>query len=244
MSKMRLEKMLSNMGYGSRKDMKTIIKKGRVRVNGIVAKSGSDSVDTDKDIVEFDGVEVTYKEYIYLMLNKPAGVVSATEDNMHETVLDLLLDEDLIFQPFPVGRLDKDTEGMLILTNDGKFSHDLLSPKKHIPKTYYVEVDGEITDDDIKAFRQGINVNDEYVTMESKLTIDEKNPCAGFVTIMEGKFHQIKRMFIERDKNVTYLKRLQMGDLELDETIELGQYRELTDEEVEILKNSKRGIEF
>lgn len=244
MSKMRLEKMLSNMGYGSRKDMKTIIKKGRVKVNGVVAKSGSESIDTDKDVVEFDGLEVKYKEYIYLMLNKPAGVVSATEDNMHETVLDLLLDEDVIFQPFPVGRLDKDTEGMLILTNDGKFSHDLLSPKKHIPKTYYVEVDGEITEDDVIAFREGINVNDEYVTMESKLIIDEENPCAGLVTIMEGKFHQIKRMFNEREKNVTYLKRLQMGDLELDETLELGQYRELSDDEVEMLKNSKRGIEF
>lgn len=232
------------MGYGSRKDMKTIIKKGRVKVNGVIAKSGSDSIDTEKDVVEFDGVEVTYKEYIYLMLNKPAGVVSATEDNMHETVLDLLLDEDVIFEPFPVGRLDKDTEGMLILTNDGKFSHDLLSPKKHIPKTYYVEVDGEITEDDVKAFREGINVNDEYVTMEAKLMVDDENPCAGVVTIMEGKFHQIKRMFIEREKNVTYLKRLQMGDLELDETLELGQYRELSDEEVEMLKNSKRGIEF
>lgn len=245
MGKVRVEKVLSNMGYGSRKEVKLMVRKGRVKVNSDTVKNGSLLVDLDKDVIEFDNIVVEYKEFIYLMLNKPAGFVSATKDNLHETIVDLLDDEDLIFDPFPVGRLDIDTEGMLLITNDGKFSHDLLSPKKHIPKKYYVELDGPLNEGLVDDFKKGINVNDEYVTMPSKLEILEvEGKNAAYITIMEGKYHQIKRMFLENSLEVTYLKRVMMGDLELDNNLEAGQYRELDAKEVEMLKNSKRGIDF
>ncbi|MGB3366400.1 MAG: 16S rRNA pseudouridine(516) synthase [Acidaminobacteraceae bacterium] len=245
MAKVRVERVLSNMGYGSRKEVKLLVKKGKVKVNSETVKNGSFLVDLEKDIIEFDNIVVEYKEFIYIMLNKPAGFVSATKDNLHETIVDLLDEEDRIFEPFPVGRLDIDTEGLLLLTNDGKFSHDLLSPKKHIPKKYYVELDGPISESIVEKFRDGINVNDEYTTMPAKLEIlCEKGKNAAYVTIMEGKYHQIKRMFLEELLEVTYLKRLMMGELELDINLELGQYRELDLAEVELLKNSKRGIDL
>jgi len=243
--KVRVERVLSNMGYGSRKEVKLLVKKGKVKVNSETVKNGSFLVDLEKDIIEFDNIVVEYKEFIYIMLNKPAGFVSATKDNLHETIVDLLDEEDVMFEPFPVGRLDIDTEGLLLITNDGKFSHDLLSPKKHIPKKYYVELDGPISENIIQKFKDGINVNDEYTTMPAKLEIlNEKDKNAAYVTIMEGKYHQIKRMFLEELLEVTYLKRLMMGELELDINLELGQYRELDADEVELLKNSKRGIDL
>lgn len=245
MGKVRVEKVLSNMGYGSRKEVKLLVRKGRVKVNSETVKNGSLLIDLEKDTIEFDNVLVEYKEFIYIMLNKPAGFVSATKDNLHETIVDLLEDEDVIFDPFPVGRLDIDTEGLLLITNDGKFSHDLLSPKKHIPKKYYVELDGPLAESLIEEFKNGINVNDEYTTMPAKLEIlNEEGKNAAYVTIMEGKYHQIKRMFLEQSLEVTYLKRVMMGELELDAELEPGQYRELEADEVELLKNSKRGIDF
>lgn len=245
MAKMRVEKVLSNMGYGSRKEVKLFIRSGRVKVNSEVIKNGSLLVDVKSEKIEFDSMLIEYKEFIYLMLNKPAGFISATKDNLHETIVDLLEYEDIIFKPFPVGRLDIDTEGLLLITNDGKFAHDLLSPKKHVPKKYYVELDGPLKIDMVDKFRKGINVNDEYVSMPSKLEIlDIEGKNAAYVTIMEGKFHQIKLMFLELSLEVVFLKRVMMGELELDKELKPGEYRELTDEEVEMLKNTKRGIDF
>ena len=245
MAKVRVEKVLSNMGFGSRKEVKVFVRKGRFKVNSETVKNGSQLVDPSEDLIEFDGNVIRYREFVYLMLNKPAGFVSATKDNLHETIVDLLEDEDAIFSPFPVGRLDKDTEGLLLITNDGKFAHDLLSPKKHIPKKYYVELDGPLKEELVGIFKEGINVNDEYVTMPSKLEIlDVGGKNAAHVTIMEGKYHQVKRMFLANDLKVTYLKRVMMGELSLDDDLEPGQYRELDESEVEMLKNSKRGIDF
>jgi 16S rRNA pseudouridine516 synthase len=170
-------------------------------------------------------------------MNKPQGVVSATEDNYDETVVDLLEEKDKFYAPFPVGRLDKDTEGLLLLTNDGNLNHNLLSPKKHVDKIYYAEVEGEVTEEDVKSFKAGILLtNENYTTLPAELKIiesGEKSKC--YVTIREGKFHQVKRMFLAVDKEVTYLKRIAMGSINLDETLDLGAYRHLTDKELKQL---------
>jgi 16S rRNA pseudouridine516 synthase len=174
------------------------------------------------------------------MLNKPGGYLSATEDSVQETVIDLLEMEDAVYKPFPVGRLDKDTEGLLLLTNDGQLSHQLLSPKKHVPKTYYATILGKVTEEDAAAFKQGVELDDGYITKPASLVIlsaDEQSEI--HITITEGKFHQVKRMFEAVGKKVTYLKRISMGPLLLDESLELGEYRELTEEEVEALQNAK-----
>ncbi|EAO51655.1 Ribosomal small subunit pseudouridine synthase A [Bacillus thuringiensis serovar israelensis ATCC 35646] len=178
-----------------------------------------------------------YKEFVYLMMHKPQGVISATEDDNHETVIDLLELEDAIFDPFPVGRLDIDTEGFLLITNDGKLSHQLLSPKKHVPKKYYAHVAGVVTEEDVKEFAKGVILDDGYETKPGTLTILKSDDISEIeLVITEGKFHQVKRMFEAVGKKVVYLKRTEMGPLVLDEELELGQYRELTDEEVEMLK--------
>lgn len=235
---MRIDKLLSNMGYGSRKDMKKLLKSGTVKVNGVVVKDGKQHVDTTNEEVSVHGEIVEYREFIYLMMNKPAGVISATEDNMHETVIDLLEYEDTLFEPFPVGRLDKDTEGLLLITNDGNLSHQLLSPKKHVPKKYYATIDGIVDEEDIKSFSQGVVLEDGYHTKPGILTILKSDVESEIeLVITEGKFHQVKRMFESVGKTVTYLKRLEMGSLSLDNTLELGEYRELTDEELELLMN-------
>lgn len=235
---MRIDKLLSNMGYGSRKDMKKLLKSGSVKVNGIVVKDGKQHVDTVNEEVSVHGEVVEYREFIYLMMNKPSGVISATEDNMHETVIDLLEQDDALFDPFPVGRLDKDTEGLLLITNDGNLSHQLLSPKKHVPKKYYATIDGIVTEEDIKSFEQGVVLEDGYHTKPGILTILKSDKESEIeLVITEGKFHQVKRMFESVGKTVTYLKRIEMGPLLLDETLELGEYRELTVEELDLLMN-------
>lgn len=235
--KIRIDKMLSNIGLGSRSQIKTDAKTGCIKVNGTIEKNPSKIIDTDKDEIKYKNEVVKYIQYIYLMMNKPAGVVSATEDNYDKTVVDLLEEKDKFYAPFPVGRLDKDTEGLLILTNDGILNHDLLSPKKHVDKTYYAEIDGEVTESDAKLFEQGILLtNENYTTLPAALKIIEsgqKSKC--YVTIREGKFHQVKRMFIAVGKEVTYLKRISMGSLGLDEKLELGSYRHLTEEELKML---------
>ena len=172
------------------------------------------------------------------MMNKPRGVVSATEDNYDKTVIDLLKDEDKSYKPFPVGRLDKDSEGLLLITNDGKLSHDLLSPKKHVDKTYYVEVDEEVTENDVTAFEKGVILKeDNYKTLPAKLQIIESGyPSICLVTIREGKFHQVKRMFNAINNEVIYLKRISLGTLKLDESLKTGQYRHLTEEEIKLLR--------
>jgi len=234
---MRLDKLLSNMGYGSRKDIKIGIKKHLIKVNGEFPKTASLHVDPDKDEVLVNGERVVYKPVVYLMMNKPAGVISATEDRVDETVVDLVEEEFTYYDLHPIGRLDKDTVGLLILTNDGRLSHDLLTPKKHVPKTYYAKIDGQVTEADVKAFAKGLNINDEYMTLPAKLKILSSGTESEVeVTIYEGKYHQIKRMFVNRGKEVTYLKRLSMGGLLLDESLEEGMSRELTEGELVLLQ--------
>ncbi|PEJ57538.1 MULTISPECIES: pseudouridine synthase [unclassified Bacillus (in: firmicutes)] len=235
---MRIDKILSNMGYGSRKEVKSLLKQGVVKVGDNIVKSPKEHVDIEQQVVTVNGEVVEYKEFVYLMMNKPPGVISATEDSEHETVIGLLEYEDIIFEPFPVGRLDKDTEGLLLITNDGHLAHQLLSPKKHVPKKYYATIDGIVTEDDIKAFEKGVTLEDGYLTKPGYLTILKSDAESEIeLIIMEGKFHQVKRMFEAVGKTVTYLKRLEMGPLKLDEELELGEYRELTDEEIDMLKS-------
>ncbi|RST76457.1 rRNA pseudouridine synthase [Siminovitchia acidinfaciens] len=239
---MRIDKLLANMGYGSRKDVKKILKSGKVTINGDAVKDGKFHVNPDEDAVVIFGEEVHYREFIYLMMNKPPGVISATEDLRDQTVIDLLDEQDVVFQPFPVGRLDKDTEGMLLLTNDGQLAHQLLSPKKDVPKTYFAVIDSAVTNEDIEAFMNGVTLDDGYQTKPGKLEIIKSGPYSDIeLTITEGKFHQVKRMFEAVGKKVIYLKRLSMGPLKLDEDLELGEYRELTDEEVGRLKDYVNG---
>lgn len=234
---MRIDKLLANIGYGSRKEVKGLLKSGVVKVNEAVVKDAKLQVNPDLDVVAVHGEQVEYKEFIYLMMNKPPGVLSATEDNYQETVIDLLELEDSVYEPFPVGRLDKDTEGLLLITNDGKLAHQLLSPKKHVPKTYFAVIEGEVTGIDIEAFHAGVTLDDGYVTKPGELVILKSGQTSDIeLTITEGKFHQVKRMFEAVDKRVIYLKRLTMGSLQLDDDLELGEYRELTDEELAGLK--------
>lgn len=234
---MRLDKLLSNTGYGSRKEVRQLLKKGMIRVNGAVMKDPAQHVDPEQDAISLLGEEVVYREFTYLMMHKPPGVLSATEDNRDRTVVDLLAAEDRHFEPFPVGRLDKDTEGLLLLTNDGKLAHNLLSPKKGVPKTYYAKVAGRVTEEDAAAFARGVILDDAYETKPGILNIlqsDEESEIE--LTITEGKFHQVKRMFEAVGKKVVYLKRLTMGPLELDPDLDCGEYRELTQEELQELK--------
>jgi 16S rRNA pseudouridine516 synthase len=234
---MRIDKMLANLGFGSRKEVKQLLKSGAVQINETVIKDAKAHVDTSHDVVTLNGEEVHYKEFTYLMMNKPPGVISATEDTREETVIDLLGIEDQVFEPFPVGRLDKDTEGLLIITNDGQLAHRLLSPKKHVPKKYFAVIEGEVTDEDIESFKEGVVLDDGYLTKPGELTIIKSGLSSDIeLTIREGKFHQVKRMFQAVGKRVIYLKRMTMGPIELDETLELGEYRELTEEEIVLLK--------
>ncbi|MBC1641601.1 rRNA pseudouridine synthase [Listeria welshimeri] len=232
---MRLDKLLSHTGFGSRKEVKPLLKSGAVVVNGTIQKDSKMQVNPDKDEITVHGTPVVYQEFVYFMLHKPQNVVSATEDNVSETVIDLLAQEDTLTNPFPVGRLDKDTEGLLIITNDGTLAHNLLSPKKHIDKTYYAKIDGEVLLEDVKAFAEGIALDDGYICKPARLEIINPNEIK--VTIQEGKFHQVKRMFAARGKTVSYLKRISMGQLQLDESLELGKYRPLTETELAILQN-------
>ena len=235
----RIDKILSNLGYGTRKDLKKIVKNGMVQVNGITIKDSAMKVDPEKDKIVINGEEIFYREFIYLMMNKPAGVISATFDNKDETVIDLLEVEHQVFEPFPVGRLDKDTVGLLLLTNDGELNHRLISPKWKVDKVYYAKIDKKVTDEDVAKFKAGITLDDGYLCKEAKLEIlnatDEGSEV--MVTIQEGKFHQVKRMFEAVGKSVVYLKRTEFGTLPLDEDLEEGEYRELTEEELAILKS-------
>ena len=233
---MRIDKMLANLGYGSRKEVKTLLKNKAVKVNDEIIKDAKYQVDPTVDDILLYNEKIEYKDFIYLMMNKPPGVISATEDTREETVIDLLQIEDSVYSPFPVGRLDKDTEGLLLITNDGKLAHRLLSPKKHVPKTYFAVIKGIVGEEDISAFQNGVTLDDGYVTKPGYLKILKSGETSDIeLTISEGKFHQVKRMFESVGKKVMYLKRISMGPLLLDETLELGEYRELTDEEIELL---------
>ena len=234
----RIDKILSNLGYGTRKDLKKIVKNGMVQVNGITIKDSAMKVDPEKDKIVINGEEIFYREFIYLMMNKPAGVISATFDNKDETVIDLLEVEHQVFEPFPVGRLDKDTVGLLLLTNDGDLNHRLISPKWKVDKVYFAKIDQKVTEEDIEKFKHGITLDDGYRCKEAILEIQKASEEGSEIvlTIQEGKFHQVKRMFEAVGKKVTYLKRIEFCTLPLDEDLEEGEYRELTEEEIAILK--------
>ena len=232
---MRLDKYLAEMGVGTRQEVKKQIRQGKVTVNGTVVKAADTKIDETSDEVTISGRNISYVSYEYYMLNKPAGVVSATEDRRDTTVIDLIKDKkrkDL----FPVGRLDKDTEGLLLITNDGDLAHRLLAPKKHVDKVYYAKIDGMVTEEDVKRFAEGIDIGaeEEEMTRPAKLDIMKSAEESEIrLTIHEGKFHQVKRMFLAVGKEVTYLKRERMGTLCLDENLKPGEYRLLTEEEIE-----------
>lgn len=269
----RLDKMLGNLGYGTRSGIKNLVRQGAVAVNGERAKDPGMQINPEKDQVMLDGELIVYRDTVYVMLHKPDGVVSATEDHRDRTVLDLLDPDVTVLSPFPVGRLDKDTEGLLLLTNDGKLAHDLLSPRKHVPKTYRALIAGDVDESDYEAFRRGVELDDGYVTLPAELkvlvgssaepsehmaryaaemagakehadrreAISPTNPLSWIeLTIHEGKFHQVKRMFEAVGKKVLYLRRISMGPLTLDKTLEPGEWRELTAEEVDCLRNYRK----
>lgn len=233
--KIRLDKYLADMGCGTRSEVKQALKKGAVSVNDVPVKRPEEKVDTEADRIVFRGKTVSYLKYEYFMLNKPAGVVSATEDRRDRTVIDLIGDKqrkDL----FPVGRLDKDTEGLLLITNDGETAHRLLSPRKHVDKVYYARVKGNVTEEDVRLFAQGIDIGDEKPALPAELVILKSGEVSEIeLTVREGRFHQVKRMFAAAGKEVVYLKRLRMGTLVLDRNLKPGEYRKLTKEEMDRL---------
>jgi 16S rRNA pseudouridine516 synthase len=232
----RLDKVLGNLGYGTRKEIKKFIKDGIIEVDGRAADDPGMHVNPETQSISVNGKDIGYKKFIYIMLNKPDGVISATEDNREETVLDILPDEYFRFNPSPVGRLDKDTVGLLLLTNDGSLAHMLLSPKKHVPKVYRASIQGEVTQEDVKKFKDGVTLDDGYKTMPAVLNIVESGENSVIeVEIFEGKYHQVKRMFESVGKKVIFLERLSMGPLTLDRNLNRGESRELTDEELNSL---------
>ena len=225
------------MGKGTRSEMKDALRFGQVKVNGQTIRVGKEKIDPELDEITYKGEKVDYKKHIYLIMNKPQGVISATEDKRHKTVIDLISDDYKHYELFPVGRLDIDTEGLLIITNDGDLTHNLLAPKKHVPKTYFATIQGEVNESDIQAFANGIVLDDGYVCKPSDLVIleFESGKTKVELTIHEGKFHQVKRMFEAIGSRVEFLKRIKMNALNLDPEIGLGQYRELTESEFEAL---------
>lgn len=243
MSIIRLDKYLADAGYGTRSKVKEYIRKKRVLVNGEPALKADMKLDTETAEVVVDGKPVGYSEYEYYMLNKPQGVVSARTDNINKTVIELIAEKkrrDL----FPVGRLDKDTEGLLIITNDGRLANSLLAPGKHVDKTYFVRVRGRVSDEERKLFEAGVDIGDEALTMPAEMKIisaaeqADDGVCISEVllTIREGRYHQVKRMFEACDMEVVYLKRISMGALSLDEGLLPGEYRRLTAAELALLR--------
>lgn len=233
----RLDKILANMGFGSRKEVKALIKDGYVEVDGEVITEAKEKINAENQLIKVNGIILNYRKYVYIMMNKPQGVISATEDYKHETLLDLLDMEYSYLKLHPVGRLDRDTEGLILLTNDGQLTHDLTSPKKGVPKKYYAEISGIVDDEDVESFKNGIVLDDGYKTLPSDLEIIEKSRLSKIMlTIYEGRYHQVKRMFEAVSKKVIYLKRLSIGPLELDKSLGLGKYRELTEKELSDLQ--------
>lgn len=233
---MRLDKFLAHANLGTRKEVKKIIRSGWVSVNDIVVKNDDFKIDENKDIICLDGNQINYQQFYYVMLHKPTGYVSATIDDRYPSVLDLVY-EDFALDLFPVGRLDLDTEGLLLLTNDGALSHELLSPKKHVDKEYYVEVEKDYDNNDIIKLEAGIAINDDEICKEAKVKRIDNHKM--YLIIQEGKYHQIKRMMHAIDNEVTYLKRIRMGSLVLDAALAIGEYRMLNDEELKLLKGEK-----
>ena len=232
---MRLDKFLCEMGVGTRSEVKSFLKKGLVTVNGEIIKKPEIKIDENQDKICYLGQALTYEAVQYFLLNKPAGCVTATKDNLSETVMSFLPDnrrDDL----FPVGRLDKDTEGLLLITNDGQLAHELLSPRKHVDKTYFATIEGEVKEEHKQLFLEGLDIGDEDLTMPAKLKIISSGEISEIeLTIQEGRFHQVKRMFEAIGTKVTYLKRISMGPLSLGQ-LQPGEVRTLTEEELEQLR--------
>ncbi|KIR01930.1 Ribosomal small subunit pseudouridine synthase A [Lachnospiraceae bacterium TWA4] len=233
--KIRLDKFLAEETGKTRKQVKELLKQGLVAVNNEVVKKPEVKIDTDVDRVVFDGDDLTYKPFVYYMFHKPKGCVSATKDAHDQTILDYFLAKDLTKEVFPVGRLDKDTEGLLLVTNDGELAHRLLSPKKHVDKTYYVETSLPIGEEEIHQLEVGVDIGEKTRTLPAKIEVLGENSYK--ITIHEGKFHQIKRMFHAVGTEVTYLKRLSMGTLLLDPKLLPGEYRKLTEKEIERIQH-------
>lgn len=241
MTLVRLDKFLANSGIGTRSEVKNYIKQRRVWLDGAPILKGETKIDIEKSVVTFDKRVVSYEQYCYIMLNKPKGYICATEDKEEKTVLDIIPKQYEKFNLFPVGRLDKDTVGLLILSNDGKFAHNTLSPKKHIEKRYFAHINGMVTEDYVKAFKNGVIIDGGYKCLPANLEILYSAPNLSKVniTIKEGKYHQIKRMFQVFGKKVVYLKRLSFGEIQLDENLQEGDFRELNQQEMDIIKNYK-----
>ena len=231
----RLDKIIANRGIASRREVKELVRQGRVIVDGRLASSPEEKVDADAACLLVDGQSLDCRRYTYLMLHKPAGVLSARVDGRQQTVLDLLPGELRRRSLSPVGRLDKDTEGLLLLTNDGALAHRLLAPRSHVDKVYYARVEGALEPADAAAFAAGMTLGDGLECLPAGLEILSPGEC--LVTLREGKFHQVKRMLAARGKPVLYLKRVRMGNLPLDPALEPGTYRYLTEDEVESLRN-------
>lgn len=233
---MRLDKFISATTTLSRAEAKKIIKKG-ILINDILVKSPDYKVDEINDQVIVNGNRLFYQKYVYIMMNKPQNVISATEDAIDKTVVDLLEEKDRIYKVFPVGRLDKDTEGLMLLTNDGELVHKLISPKKDVEKKYYVEVSGELKEEHLELVKDGLVIDEGYKCKSARLEILESSKVKSIahIYITEGKFHQVKRMMRALGTTVTYLKRLSIGTLELDKNLKLGAYRYLTDKEIKNL---------
>lgn len=230
---MRLDKFLSVTGTCSRREAKDFFRKRKIYVNGLIPKSIDINVEEESDEILFCGQKVIYEKNIYIMMNKPQGYVCANSDKKEKTVFELMDDKYKNIDLFVAGRLDKDTEGLLLITNDGAFAHNMLSPKKHVPKTYYAKIQGEIKQEHKVLFQKGVEIDDGYKCMPSKLEILKSGDESEILlTIHEGKFHQVKRMFLAIDTKVIFLKRVKIGSLNLDENLEQGEYKKLSDEEV------------
>ena len=226
MDSVRIDKILAKSGFGSRAEVKKLLKYGRVKFDGVTVRASGEKCDPDK--VTVDGTPVSFSEFIYIMMNKPKGVISATEDNKKNTVIDLLDKKYANFQPFPVGRLDIDTEGLLLITNDGELAHNALSPKKHVDKTYFAQLLSKLSEEDRQKIEQGVDIGG-YVTMPSEIKFADGGV---FITIREGKFHQVKKMFEAVGNKVTYLKRVKFGKLILPNDLQPGEYIEVGREEI------------
>ena len=233
---MRLDKFLSDMGVCSRTECKRASRAGNITVNGAVARDTSAHVDPEKDEVVYFGEKIAYAKFTYIMMNKPDGVLSATEDGAGKTVLDLLPEKYAKMGLFPCGRLDKNTLGLLILTNDGKLAHDLLSPSKHAEKTYLFECETPLSDSDCMTLCRGVDIGEKRSTREADLALDSRT--RGRITVVEGKFHQIKRMFNAVGNKITYLERVSFGGIPLDTSLGRGEWRELTESEIQTLRRT------
>jgi 16S rRNA pseudouridine516 synthase len=235
----RLDKFLSVTGTATRSEASRAVRSGRVTVNGLGVKSADHKIDPEKDTVCFDGVRIVYREFTYIMLNKPTGYVSATDDKNLPTVLELLPDELRRLDLFPAGRLDRDTVGLMLLTDDGVLAHFLLSPVSHVPKSYRFTCQSPLSDNDVSALESGVDIGEDHITKPSSLTV-ENDRISGTITISEGRYHQIKRMFEAVGNKITSLERITFGPLSLDPSLSRGEWRFLTSDEIKELQKHNR----